>query len=295
MRVLRLLVGVLAVVLGLVGCTDQPSTEEPTDTMSVTGAFGRAPIVSFDVPLPLTEGEAKVIVEGEGRELAADQPALLALTAYDGDDGAVLEDRGAGEARTLLLTPDDVGEDLYDVLVGATEGSRLLVTQPISAEDGDRMLVLVIDVLPTSAQGEAVAPPEGSPTVTVGADGAPVITLPDAEPPSSLEVIPLIRGEGDQVRPGQEVTLQYTAVTWPGGEVYDSTWAAGALPRTVAIDDTFPGLRDGLIDQRVGSRVLLIVPPALGAGTHTLVMVVDILATAGGDGEVVVPSPATTE
>lgn len=292
------LVGALALMLGLVACGPADEGAEPTQTLppvTVSGEFGRAPVVSFDAPLPLAEAEVETIIEGDGRALAADEPALLALTAFDGNDGEVLADRGAGEARTLLLTREDVGEDLYPVLLGTREASRLLLTQPVSAEDTERMLVLVIDVLNTRAAGEPVEPREGLPTVTLDDDGAPTIALPDAEPPPTLEVATLVRGTGPQVRPGQDVTVQYHAVAWPGGEVYDSTWADGKVPRTVPIAETFPGLRDGLVDQAVGSQVLLVVPPALAAGTQTLVLVVDILATSGDNGAVVVPGPATTE
>lgn len=265
--------------LALVGCSsaDETPTEEPS-TISVSGAFGRTPVVSFEAPLELAEEESEVLIEGEGRELEAGGPALLALSAYDGETGEAVPDRGAGEARTLLLTPEEVGEDVYPLLLGAREGSRLLVTQPVAGEDGiERMLVLVVDVLPTVAQGEELPQREDLPTVTESDDGV-TITLPEGDPPSSLEVETLIRGTGRQVAPGEAVTIQYQAVTWPGGDIYDSTWADGKVPRTVLVDDTFAGLRDGLVDQTVGSRVLVVVPPALGNGSQTLVFVVDILA-----------------
>lgn len=139
--------------------------------------------------------------------------------------------------------------------------------------------MLVLDVLHTVAQGTELEPEEGMPTVTQDDDGVS-ITLPDADPPAGLEVATVIRGDGRQVAPGQAVTMQYQAVTWPGGDIYDSTWADGQVPRTVMVDDTFTGLRDGLVDQTVGSRVLVVVPPALGTGSQTLVLAVDILAAA---------------
>ncbi|PYG02353.1 peptidylprolyl isomerase [Georgenia satyanarayanai] len=275
---MRALVAGLLAVLVLTGCSDEPEApvEEPP-TIAVTGAFGRPPVVSFETPLELTEEDSEVLVEGEGRQLRDGGPVLLALSAYDGDTGEPLPDRGAGTARTLLLTPEQVGEDVHPLLVGTPEGSRLLVTQPVSDDDGERMLVLVIDVLHTVAQGEELEPQEGMPTVTQDDDGVSV-ALPDTDPPASLEVDTVIRGDGHQVAPGQAITVQYQAVTWPGGDIYDSTWADGQVPRTILVNDTFTGLRDGLVDQTVGSRVLVVVPPELGNGTQTLVFAVDILA-----------------
>ena len=274
-RTLRAVVACL--VVALAGCAGAGEAPEEEPTISVSGAFGRPPVVSFAAPLELTEADSEVLVEGDGRALEADRPALLAVSAYDGDTGELLPDRGAGEARTLLLTREEVDDEVYPLLVGTTEGSRLLVTQPVSGEDGDHMLVLVIDVLHTVARGEEVEQREDLPTVTADDDGV-TITLPDTDPPTGLEVETVIRGSGRQVAPGEEVTLQYVAVTWPGGEIYDSTWADGQVPRTVLLEETFAGLRDGLTDQTVGSRTAIVVPPALGTGSQTLVFAVDILA-----------------
>lgn len=276
----RLLLAALLLAAGLVGCAEEPEPAEPEPLITVSGGFGRVPVATFDVPLPMAEAESETLIEGQGRALEADGPALLALTAYDGDSGELIADRGAGEPRTLQLTAEEVGEDVYPVLLGAAEGSRILFTQPVTAEGTDRMLVLVIDVLHTSANGEETELPESMPDIDVtdGEDGVPTITLPDDDPPETLEVATLVRGEGRQVGPDQAVTIQYTAVVWPGGEVYDSSWADGQVPRTVDLGDTFAGLRDGLVDQTVGSRVLVVVPPAEGTGNQTLVFVVDVLA-----------------
>ncbi|WP_324652822.1 FKBP-type peptidyl-prolyl cis-trans isomerase [Georgenia sp. H159] len=280
----RALAACLLLALTLAGCSttsEEPVEERPT--IAVSGAFGRTPVVSFEAPLELSGAESEVLIEGEGPLLRDGGPALLALSAYDGDTGELLPDRGAGEARTLLLTPEEVGEEVHPLLVGTAEGTRLLVTEPVSSEDGERMLVLVVDVLHTRAQGEELEQRADLPQVTQEDDGV-AIALPDAGPPGGLEVETIIRGEGRQVAPGQAVTLQYQAVTWPGGDIYDSTWADGQVPRTVVVDETFAGLRDGLVDQTVGSRVLIVVPPALGTGSQTLVFAVDILAATDVEG-----------
>lgn len=287
-RIAALTAMLLTAVL-LVACTEDPvKNEENVGEVTVSGAFGSVPVVTFDPPLPLRESDVETLIEGDGRELAEGEPILLSLAAYDGDDGALVEGRDVGVARTLMLTPEDVGEDLYPVLSGAAEGSRILVQQPVEEDGEERMLVLVLDVLYTQARGEAVAPRDGLPQVTLGADGAPTIAVPDAEPPAELVVAPLIRGEGQQIRPGQDVTVQYTGVEWESGEPYDSTWEGGKVPQTVRLDETIDGLRDGLVDQPVGSQVLLVIPPGQAHGTDTLVLVVDILAASGGDEDSVV-------
>ena len=55
------------------------------------------------------------------------------------------------------------------------------------------------------ATGEAVTPPDGLPTVTLGADGKPTITVPAGVPaPTSLVVQPLIKGTGPVVAEGPD-------------------------------------------------------------------------------------------
>lgn len=288
---MRILAALLAVLL-LAGCQAGPDQQQSDEgPITVTGEFGSVPVVTFEAPLEMGESTIEVLIEGDGRELLPDGPVLLALTAYGGDDGAILADRGAGTPRNLLLTPEDVGENLFGVLTGVAEGSRLLMVQPVDDGGPDMMLVVVIDVLRTQAHGEAAEPVDGVPVVGSTDTGAPTATVPEGiVEPTELQVVPVTRGAGSQVKPGQEVVVQYTAWAWDDGVVYDSTWESGGVPATIAIDDTFAGLRNGVVDQRVGSRVMLLIPPSQAIGTDALVMVVDILAVIG-EGEVETPAP----
>lgn len=84
----------------------------------------------------------------------------------------------------------------------------------------------------------------------------------------------------------------YNGVIWRTGQVFDSSWARNA-PFTTVIGggQLIKGWEAGLVGQRVGSRVLLVIPPADGygssgssqvgiTGTDTMVFAVDILAAA---------------
>ncbi|MDD9207495.1 FKBP-type peptidyl-prolyl cis-trans isomerase [Georgenia sp. 10Sc9-8] len=286
-RLRRTLLALLLVVL-VAGCAPEDG-DAGVGEVAVSGPFGSVPTIEVDTPLPMQDARTEVLVEGDGRVLAGEEPVLFALTAFDGQDGEVVAERGVGEARTLMLAPADVGEDLYPVLVGTPEGSRLLVRQPVTEDGADRMLLLVIDVLHTRAHGTEQEVPDHLPQVSTGPEGEPSITLPEEPPPDDLVITRVIRGEGPRVRPGQHTTVQYTGVEWETGEQYDSTWAAGKVPQTVRVDETFPGLRAGLVGQPVGSRVLLVIPPDQAVGTETLVLVVDVLATSGGEEDLAVP------
>jgi peptidylprolyl isomerase len=138
------------------------------------------------------------------------------------------------------------------------------------------------------AEGEAVAPAAGLPTVELAENGAPSITVPGGQPPTELVVQPLIEGAGAAVESGQTITVHYTGVLWEGGTQFDSSWERGS-PTSFEIGTgaVIPGWDEGLVGQPVGSQILLVVPPAKGypegspdgsiSATDTIVFVVDIL------------------
>ncbi len=132
------------------------------------------------------------------------------------------------------------------------------------------------------------------PTVTAPAANStagPTIKIPaKTTAPKTLQVKPLIKGTGAVVKKGQDIAVQYTGVIWRTGKVFDSSWSRNT-PLTTVIGEgqVIKGWDTGLVGQTVGSRVLLVIPPADGygsagasaagiKGTDTLVFVVDILA-----------------
>jgi peptidylprolyl isomerase len=141
------------------------------------------------------------------------------------------------------------------------------------------------------AAGTAVAPKAGLPTVKLSASGKPTITVPAAKAPSTLVVQPLLVGTGEKVGKGQDITVNYTGVVWPGGTQFDSSWDTGrAATFRIGAGQVIAGWDEGLVGQPIGSQILLVIPPDKGygaegsppkiKGTDTLVFVVDILDAA---------------
>ncbi|MET3974287.1 FKBP-type peptidyl-prolyl cis-trans isomerase [Cellulosimicrobium sp. 4261] len=282
--VLVLLVAFLAaVVLG--ACTEpEDATETPLNTdLTVAGSSGAPPALEYRAPLDVPDASSEVVWPGAGAELVDGGPLLLNLYAEDLRDGTVLQNTYTDAPRWRTLTDESVGRELRDLLRGQRVGARLL---RLEVDDGVPV-ALVVDVLPTRASGEAVEPIDGLPTVTLDAQGAPSVAVPsEAAAPAGLVVQPLVRGDGRQVEVGQVVTVRYTGVRWSDGEVFDSTWTEGTAPLSVmiGIGEVIEGWEQGLLEQSVGSQVLLVVPPDLAYGAtanplagETLVYVVDIL------------------
>ncbi len=158
-------------------------------------------------------------------------------------------------------------------------------------------MVFVFDLIDVSiplerATGTAVEPPEGLPVVTLAEDGKPTIEIPDTDPPGELVGQVLIEGDGAVVEAGQNLTVHYTGVIWPGGEQFDSSWdREEPAAFDIGVGSVIPGWDETLVGQTVGSQLLLVIPPEDGYGadgnasagidgTDTLVFVVDILGAA---------------
>ncbi|MBO3102948.1 FKBP-type peptidyl-prolyl cis-trans isomerase [Cellulomonas fengjieae] len=280
----RALVVVLAVaLLSLAGCTPPPS--EPA-AVTVSGEPGEAPTITYLTPLHVDVTRTEQIWPGTGAELLEGAPVLIDFWLEDATDASLVKESYSTNPTAMLLTEEDLGTDLYETLRGQKVGARLLQVSPGSGSGAsDYPTVTVVDVLPTRADGQPVPARPDLPAVSLDASGAPTITPTGTEPPAILVGQPLIRGNGDQVAANDVVTVQYTGFAWTTGEAFDSTWTHG-LPVSFSLQDV-KAWAEGLVDQPVGSQVMLVVPPDYGLGVtaseelagQTVAFVVDILAT----------------
>lgn len=190
-------------------------------------------------------------------------------------------------------------------LVGQKVGSRIEMSIPPDLAYGaqgqpptipaNSTLVFVIDILKSSsgtgtAKG-AVQPQNDAslPTVGTNTDGkAPSITVPKTSAPKSLVSKYVIEGTGPAVKSSDTVIVQYKGVLWDGSKQFDSSYDRGQ-PASFALNQVVKGWAEGLTGKKVGSRVLIVIPPDLGYGSQgnpptipanaTLVFSVDIIGT----------------
>jgi FKBP-type peptidyl-prolyl cis-trans isomerase len=194
---------------------------------------------------------------------------------------------------------------LDKALAGRTEGTRLELTLPYAAV-GDQVgqalqlpktddFVLSVDVMKTYGKTAAVQGTQQKidaklPQVTPAAPGQPpAVKIPSGSAPGKLQAKTLIQGTGKAVAKGQTLVGQYEGVLWRNGKTFDSSWQHGAPTGfPIGAGQVIPGWDKTLVGQKIGSRVLLVVPPKEGygskgspqagiKGTDTLVFVVDIL------------------
>ena len=281
----------------------------PPPSIAVSGAFGTKPTVTIPKISPPASLQAQHLIRGHGTLVAKGDLAIADLTAYTWSGTAAKKISALSSGQPEPLTVGSTISGLDKSLEGSRVGSRLLITIPPKDAFGSKgnsqigvtgqdTLVFVADVLGSyqktaSAHGtpEAVKG-TGLPTVSTSSPGtAPPVHIPQTAPSATLQVQTLIQGTGPVVKKGKLLVAQYEGVIWRTGKVFDSTWTRGAPAGfQIGTGQVIKGWDDGLVGKRVGSRVLLVVPPADGygkqgssqagiKGTDTLVFVVDILGT----------------
>lgn len=317
-RPLIVLSTVAAATLLLAGCAGSASPE-PTDTSSpapesscladlksgagsdavVVDGTGADAKVSVPAGTELTEPERTVVTEGDGDEVMPGDLISLRYQLIDATTNEVLSSsqRGPdGVLAALLATQNSqqmVDPTQAPVFTVAAEclpiGSSVVVTLP-SAQEGANPSVLYVETiaeLPTVASGTDVDPAEGMPAVKLDDAGAPTITIPDGDAPAETEVAVLKEGDGAVVASGDLVTVQYRGVKWSDGTEFDSSWGRDATPTQFQTTGVVTGFKLALEGQKVGSQVVVVMPPKDGYGAseghelqnETLVFVVDILAS----------------
>jgi peptidylprolyl isomerase len=304
----RLLAILISGLLLITGCSQTPAEPEPTsqsagetakfDSLKLTNnGEKKAPSVEFDKPLEVSEPTIKVITEGSGERVKANQIADISILALNGEDGSTLEDTFEGEPEPIELNEElkTGSAAIYNAFVGAKIGSdlaiaipgqpaqeggqaqptQLLVVRVISAKDAPKVL--------EKPEGETVTPPAGLPSVKVNDQDVPEISVEGVAAPTALVAQDLIKGNGPVVKETDTLTVNYVGVTLQGGTKFDSSYDRGE-PASFPLNGVIKGWTQGLTGKTVGSRVLLVIPKDLaygeagqGEAKGDLVFVVDIL------------------
>ena len=317
-RAAALAVFPLLAAVAVAGCGSSSSSSaaaassDSYKSVTVSGTFNKAPKVTIPKETGTGALLTKTVIQGTGAKLTSAEGMIGNYVAYDwsGKTSKLLGSSYTQGAPSIFV--GSLLPGLETALVGQKLGSRVLAVIPpkdafgtsgnssegIGASD---TLVFVIDIGSTFTTGSVAGTQATNgggalPTVTAPAANStagPTIKIPaKTTAPKTLQVKPLIKGTGAVVKAGQDIAVQYTGVIWRTGKVFDSSWARNT-PLTTVIGEgqVIKGWDTGLVGQTVGSRVLLVIPPADGYGsagasqagingTDTLVFVVDILAAA---------------
>jgi peptidylprolyl isomerase len=296
----------LLLMLALAGCGDDKDAGDDVrdgfDAVSVTGDVGAKPEVDWKAQMETDGTDTEVLVEGDGDKIAEGDQVQVnvwigngftreeAYTTY-GKDGATPE---------TFTVDDQLSPVFKDALVGRTIGSRVAVATEsaevfgpqgnpqmgIGNEDG---VLLILDLV------EMFQPPKPKdvpaaqlPSVEYGKDGPTGFDfsgVAEPDPKGDLLRAVLREGKGTKVTSDNTLKVNYLGMTYDAKKPFDESFSAE--PAEFPLAQVVPGWTFGLDGLKVGSRVLLQIPPELGYGAQeqqgipansTLYFVVDIIS-----------------
>ncbi|GAA3308129.1 FKBP-type peptidyl-prolyl cis-trans isomerase [Nonomuraea dietziae] len=290
-------------------CGTQPAsdTSAAASGLKVTGNVGAKPTVTFPAGDPAKKSSMEVLSPGTGAGVAKGDTVFVNLSVWSWDGKQnTLEGSTYDTKKTEPITVNDnmpkvmidgfgktkLGGRFMTVVANDSYTEQELAQAKQNGVDTSKPRVFVFDLvstLPKAAQGEAKDVKVKSVKLTnPGGDAAPVLTTKTSDkPPAKLINKTVIEGTGPAIKKNQSVVVHYTGKLWGSDKQFDSSW--GKDPFTlqgVGTGQVIKGWDQALEGAKVGSRLLLVIPPNLGYGdkdsgtipaSSTLVFVVDVL------------------
>lgn len=273
--------------------------------ITVAGKFGVKPKVTFKAPFTIDKTQDKVVIAGTGVPVQANGLLTCHYALYSARTGKLLQESFSTTGAAPTFAVSNVAKGFASSLTGKPVGSRVVMAvtgadgfdgldanyQPEGYKNGDTS-VFVVDILGASLaqpSGTVVPSAAGMPKVVGDAAAKPVVMIPNAKAPTQMSSQAIIQGSGKTVAAQDIVYARYVGYSWQTGELIDDKFSS---PNETALSASLVGMRAGLLGKRVGSRVLLVLPPAysypLGSNRppvtkgDTVVYVVDILYAYAG-------------
>ncbi|MBE7372412.1 FKBP-type peptidyl-prolyl cis-trans isomerase [Dermacoccus barathri] len=292
-----------------------PATKGNVSDVKVDTKNAKKPTVSIakdKLPFGTKSATTKVLSEGKGKAIGDKDLVKADFVMVNGTTGKTLGSTFGETVPSFNMADNNNLPGLLTQLKGKKEGSKVVISLPSGQAFGkagnqnlgigsNDNLVLYMDIKGvdtplTEAKGTSKPAESGMPAVKVpaGAGKQAAITMPKgAKAPTSLKTSTLVEGEGDTVKSGDSIAVTYTGQIWGKNTVFDATAKHPDAPNpsvfVIGKKQVITGWDKALVGKKVGSRVLVVVPPADGYGaqgnpqagiqpTDTLVFVVDILA-----------------
>lgn len=296
--------------LGLAACGSDDGVrptdiEGPSgfDAVEISGEQGVVPEVTWKGQMEADKLEVETLVKGEGEPVAEGDSVSTNLWVGNGFSKAEVYttygDEGGG-AQEITVAKDQVAPIFLKALEGQTKGSRVAVVG--SAEnafgpegqvalgigDGDTVL-LIADLMPDPEPVKPKRVKQSELPSVVEKDGKVTrLRFGDLKKPAADgELLRAIvkQGDGAVVTEDMTVTANYLGQVYGAKKPFDESYSKEPVP--FSLQQVVKGWTYGLSGLKVGTRVLLQIPPDLGYGAQeqenipansTLYFVVDIIS-----------------
>jgi len=283
------------------------STSEPSgalDNITVTGDVGQEPKVVWKDVISVDATESSVLVTGDGDTVSQGDNVTTQIWVGNGASKATAYSSFGQKPQVVSVSASTLPA-ISDAMDGQTLGSRVIVLAPPKDAFGDQgnpsmgigntdsvvFIIDLLDKLPSGPEGGDRKPAAWAPEIVLTDDLPSSLTFDGTpEPTGKLLRTTLIAGEGDPVQKGQHIYVNYLGQVYGADAPFDESYSRGTpFDFDVGAGNVVSGWDEGLVGVKVGSRVLLQVPPDKGygkdgnpqagiKGTDTMYFVVDVLA-----------------
>ncbi|MGW0366765.1 FKBP-type peptidyl-prolyl cis-trans isomerase [Streptomyces sp. NPDC002990] len=311
---MRRLAGLLVVpllLLSTAACGDDSGSDSVqmkngVPTITQGAKFGEKPALSQGKGEPPKELKVEVISEGTGPALKKGDIAQVNYLGqvWDGKE-PFDESFGKGKPFDVTIGAGAVIKGWDQGLEGQKVGSRVELVIPPDLGYGaqgsgekikpNATLVFVVDIvkgasIPVSATGKETAQDNRDlPKIGTNTDGKEVsVAVPkDTAEPAKLVSNYVLEGDGAVVKDTDSVVVKFNGKTWKDDKTFESTYTSDQTVTWPMEQLSVKGLKEGLIGKKVGSRILLVIPPDMAFGDKeqgtipaksTLVFSLDVLA-----------------
>jgi len=312
------------VVASLTGCSSHSSADcTPNYASGSVSKLVKATASTATFPTPLVTKTSQVSVNtaGTGAQAQNGDQVDYTYTIYNGKTGEALG--GSQSTSRSGATNSAKATSVIRSLRCARTGERYTLVSTVKDAFGkgaggsqfadQDTLVIVVDVKDRflgKANGVNQLPLDGMPNVITAVDGQPGIVIQELDKPKTLRFSTIKAGSGPAIKNDAIVHLKYSGwtwpassgdkpVVWPGGTSSDgtavpvgnSTWTTDKAVDIKVTSSGLPvGMYKALIGAKVGSQILVVIPPKDGFGssaaaygfsdTDTIIMVMDVLGIA---------------
>jgi peptidylprolyl isomerase len=266
-----------------------PSPPAATGTVrdvDVTLNGAESPTVTIPDDFAVDSTQSRVLEQGSGPRVKEGDSILADYVAYDAATNRLFDTTfGAGATpHVFTLSTDKLLKGMVTGIVGTNQGATIALAIPpedafgpageqtagIGGTDTIVFVLTVDQILPEQATGKHQTLPRTVPQLQYDANGVPTRFEATGKVPATVKqlgVYDLIKGTGPVVKSGQTIYVQYVGQIYPDGKVFDSSWSRGPFGTTIGQGTVIKGWDQGLVGQRVGSRVVLVIPSDLGYGS----------------------------
>lgn len=259
------------------------------DEVSFSGEVGDSLTAEWSSAVEAPEETAvTTLIEGEGDAVADGDTVSTYLWIGNGTaQEEVYSDYDNGAPEAIPNDPAQLGAVFSELFDGQTYGSRVAAVATASEVFGGQeaqmgleptdSVVIVADLVekqpeaPTPTDDKAHdASPDDQPTV-VEENGKPTgldfSSIEEPELDTPVQRVVLEEGTGAAVKISDTVTVKYLGSTYDADSPFDENYSS-TQPLNSSLSGLIQGWSIGLTDVKVGSRVLLQIPPAFGYGAQ---------------------------